>query len=74
MTYQPRNKDAFFAALGPSKVREGLCNGEFSGPTKASAELWLREHSQGVVRFWTRAGVLVALAAVIATVAVAVIF
>lgn len=70
MTYQPRNKDEFFAALGAAKVRKGLINGEFSGPTKGSAELWLREHGQRVMQFWTRAGVLVAILAVLATVVV----
>ena len=72
MTYQPRNRDAFFAALGPAKVRKGLINGEFSGVTKGSAELWLREHAQRVTQFWTRAGVLVALVAVLATVTLSV--
>lgn len=73
MTYQPRNKDAFFAALGPAKVRQGLINGEFLGLTKASAELWLREHGQRVMRFWTRAGVFVAALAILAMLGIAIL-
>lgn len=73
MTYQPRNKDGFFSALGPAKVRQALVNGEFLGPTKAGAELWLREHGQRVMRFWTRAGVFVAALAILAMLGVAIL-
>lgn len=69
MTFHPRNKDELFAALGPRKVRRALINGEFKAGTQTSAEIWLREYGQAATRFWTRAGVFVAIAAIAAAVA-----